>query len=490
MSDKRPILPRPQGASSSEPSHFGPTASTGKRPSEGLKRSVVKAACEPCRKRKIKCDGVRPKCDACTRKGIDSDCKYPVEPGQSRYTNASKQVLLFQRFIEGLNKLEDKTVGMVLVSELCTDKFRDLESAVSRLTGLDSETMSPFETDGMDEPTDAEDTPDDRRWYSADGSGERMPIDMNDFHSHESPAPGNWQDPTDSLGQASSTLPYYMADGVQDDEPSSPDLGKYVFIPWLRTKHLLLYRDHVRSHIPIQFIQISNEIDDHECNTLYTEFIKAKQQLLANGHDMSEVIGLDTINPSKLLSSEDTPGNGPQSISQWANGIVGEVRTMCIAEKLATMIMITSLARWQILPNLEHYESIPKCMIPTPCQVAISHPAWMDYIPWPEIRDHFIKLAPDVSSHTNIVSQLMQHTHLNWPHNQQDMVLINPLSGTLIIREDFEVWAKDINNWSLNSTILKHFPALEHKAWIKNHDRSISPEQDMDDFRDLIEVES
>lgn len=37
------------------------------------KRQKVKLACQECRDRKIRCDGVRPVCGSCARKKLDSD---------------------------------------------------------------------------------------------------------------------------------------------------------------------------------------------------------------------------------------------------------------------------------------------------------------------------------------------------------------------------------------------------------------------------------
>ncbi|PHH90501.1 hypothetical protein CDD83_3496 [Cordyceps sp. RAO-2017] len=46
------------------------------------KRTVVQAACESCRQRKIKCDGRRPSCAACGK--LRRTCHYSTEPSESR----------------------------------------------------------------------------------------------------------------------------------------------------------------------------------------------------------------------------------------------------------------------------------------------------------------------------------------------------------------------------------------------------------------------
>ncbi|KEY71942.1 hypothetical protein S7711_07091 [Stachybotrys chartarum IBT 7711] len=72
----RPLLPRP-GPESAEPARqLLPTTA------EPPKRSTVKAACEQCRRRKVKCDGRRPGCFPCAKSG--RTCEYVAEPSERR----------------------------------------------------------------------------------------------------------------------------------------------------------------------------------------------------------------------------------------------------------------------------------------------------------------------------------------------------------------------------------------------------------------------
>ncbi|KAF2647779.1 hypothetical protein K491DRAFT_671684 [Lophiostoma macrostomum CBS 122681] len=49
----------------------------------------ARAACNPCRTRKTKCDAQRPICGACTSR--DSPCEYDIPPGTSRYTSLKRK---------------------------------------------------------------------------------------------------------------------------------------------------------------------------------------------------------------------------------------------------------------------------------------------------------------------------------------------------------------------------------------------------------------
>ncbi|TIC95517.1 Nitrogen assimilation transcription factor nit-4 [Colletotrichum higginsianum] len=80
----RPLLPLAAAASGPPP-----TAPVITRPPK-RKGSQVSAACNGCRKRKVKCDGVRPSCYTC--KTSNSPCVYPVPEGLSQ-RQAQKQKL-------------------------------------------------------------------------------------------------------------------------------------------------------------------------------------------------------------------------------------------------------------------------------------------------------------------------------------------------------------------------------------------------------------
>ncbi|OQN95121.1 hypothetical protein B0A48_18863 [Cryoendolithus antarcticus] len=48
------------------------------------KRRLIESACSACRKRKSKCDGVRPSCARC--QALNTTCQYQVEAGESRWS--------------------------------------------------------------------------------------------------------------------------------------------------------------------------------------------------------------------------------------------------------------------------------------------------------------------------------------------------------------------------------------------------------------------
>ncbi|KAL5434979.1 hypothetical protein PMIN06_011247 [Paraphaeosphaeria minitans] len=106
----RPLLPRVGMRSPS------PTINESRRPRSKL-------ACEPCRKKKIKCSGVRPVCARCSE--LDINCVYAVDSGdESRRMTLKKK---FDRVEDERDQLQD------LFDLLCTSLAAEAEELFRRL---------------------------------------------------------------------------------------------------------------------------------------------------------------------------------------------------------------------------------------------------------------------------------------------------------------------------------------------------------------------
>lgn len=61
----------------------GAAAEDVSRPSKA-KRQKIKLACQACRDRKTRCDGVRPHCSTCIKRGVSTSCEYEATTSVSR----------------------------------------------------------------------------------------------------------------------------------------------------------------------------------------------------------------------------------------------------------------------------------------------------------------------------------------------------------------------------------------------------------------------
>ncbi|EXK23208.1 hypothetical protein FOMG_20012 [Fusarium oxysporum f. sp. melonis 26406] len=91
----RQLLRAPGPDNTPSNSHQSGPSSTLSLGDEPQKRQRIgtRIACNGCRKRKIRCDGQRPRCEACQQRGEKDSCTYADSWNQSQPTRETEQIL-------------------------------------------------------------------------------------------------------------------------------------------------------------------------------------------------------------------------------------------------------------------------------------------------------------------------------------------------------------------------------------------------------------
>jgi hypothetical protein len=100
----RQLLPIPQSESSSNSQPSGSSSTPLSPGDEPLKRQRINTqlACNSCRKRKIRCDGKKPSCETCRRRGEKEPCVYTETKSLPRTSKETEQILeLFETIKTG-----------------------------------------------------------------------------------------------------------------------------------------------------------------------------------------------------------------------------------------------------------------------------------------------------------------------------------------------------------------------------------------------------
>lgn len=124
------------------------------------------------------------------------------------------------------------------------------------------------------------------------------------------------------------------------------------------------------------------------------------------------------------------------------------------------------IMRWQISPTEETYSRLPSWVTPRPSQLFTPHPAWIDHLPWPLMRDklvqvfHMIPFDEFFIPYTTTIS-------LNWPYEPMDTLLTIQGSDELGINPVFERHLRDLGNWSLGPAFAKAHPILAETVRIR-----------------------
>ncbi|KAI5300824.1 hypothetical protein KEM55_004666 [Ascosphaera atra] len=139
---------------------------------------------------------------------------------------------------------------------------------------------------------------------------------------------------------------------------------------------------------------------------------------------------------------------------------------VALPDRVAVLYLMFLLMRWQIYPTKENYDRLPEWLIPLPCQYSTPHPAWMDYVVFPRMRERL------VSDHTRypFASWFIPYTatlSVNWPYEPTDALLATADCDELLINPVFEQHLRDLKNWSLGPAFVQALPQLKDTARIK-----------------------
>ncbi|RFU33591.1 hypothetical protein B7463_g2764, partial [Scytalidium lignicola] len=140
-----------------------------------------------------------------------------------------------------------------------------------------------------------------------------------------------------------------------------------------------------------------------------------------------------------------------------------------LPERIAVLYIMFLLMRWQISPTPENYDRLPDWLTPRPCQLFTTHPHWVNYIPWPKMRD---KLVRDYNCIENLFDDFFipftTTLSLNWPYAPMDTLLSSPGgSEEFVINPIFERHLRDLGNWSLGTSFAEAYPKLADTCRIK-----------------------
>ncbi|KAF2111571.1 hypothetical protein BDV96DRAFT_185788 [Lophiotrema nucula] len=93
-----------------------------------------------------------------------------------------------------------------------------------------------------------------------------------------------------------------------------------------------------------------------------------------------------------------------------------------LPEQVAIVFIMFLIMRWQIEPTQENYDRLPDWVTPRASQLFISHPCWMDHLPWPRLRDKIITTQPFTPFETFFIP-FTTTISLNWPYESRDCLL-------------------------------------------------------------------
>ncbi|KAF9886164.1 hypothetical protein FE257_011989 [Aspergillus nanangensis] len=190
-------------------------------------------------------------------------------------------------------------------------------------------------------------------------------------------------------------------------------------------------------------------------DTILLDFMSSRRAMLAKGYTMDAVLGPSQPSLQAILHSENP--TALHATSRVLTEILSTFPHVALPEKAAFMFVMFRTMRWQLCPTDSNYEAMPRWLRPTAIQITIPHSAWIDNIPWPQVRDILIQ-NPEKYPHSVFSELYSQHVTINWPYgsmdtvfNQDDHVILNPI---------FEKHVRRLSNWTVSSQFKDYLPEM------------------------------
>ena len=195
------------------------------------------------------------------------------------------------------------------------------------------------------------------------------------------------------------------------------------------------------------------------------DFLAERQQRAAEGVSNQKLVGPAYPSVSSLLNPERSLYSHP--LSKVFTDILSTFPDLsALPEQVAVLYIMFLVMRWQISPTQETYDRLPDWVTPRPSQLFTPHPAWVDHLPWPRMRDRMVHLYPSIALE-NFFVPYTTTLSLNWPYDPSDTLLSLPDSDELSINPVFERHLRDLSNWTLGPAFAKAFPLLAETTKIK-----------------------
>ncbi|KAE8449187.1 hypothetical protein EG329_008354 [Mollisiaceae sp. DMI_Dod_QoI] len=208
-------------------------------------------------------------------------------------------------------------------------------------------------------------------------------------------------------------------------------------------------------------------------DSLLLDFLHKKQQEGADGTPTPTLVGPAYPSVSSLLNPARAATSHP--ISKFFTDILATFPDLStLPEKVAVLYLMFLLMRWQISPTQENYDRLPEWATPRPSQLFTPHPAWVDHLPFPKMRDRLVaNYNPRDYLFDNFFIPFTTTLSLNWPYEPTDTLLSsNEANGNgageeLVINPVFERHLRNLENWSLGPAFAKAFPGLQDTYRLK-----------------------
>ncbi len=202
-------------------------------------------------------------------------------------------------------------------------------------------------------------------------------------------------------------------------------------------------------------------------DSILLAFLHERRQRAAAGEPMQIVLGPSYPSVSSLLNPATNAYVHPMT-KVFTDILAAFPGVFRLPERVAILYYMFLNMRLSIDPSRETYNRLPWWARPTASQLSTPHPAWVDHVPFPRMRE---KLAREHNSSEylfdNFFIPFTSTISVNWPYEPEDAFYQMPNGGELLINPVFERHLRRIENWTLGENFDKVYPQLRGTYYTK-----------------------
>lgn len=202
----------------------------------------------------------------------------------------------------------------------------------------------------------------------------------------------------------------------------------------------------------ITSMYITDDLD--MMSSVYVDFINEAKRLISSGVVPDRLFGL--VPDVEALVSESAFQRA-SFLSQCTARLANSFGIQPLPCRLAIMWLQWLLMRWIVHPIPATYLAIPDWYRPTPYQMFVPHPIYVDFHIWPRLRDAVIQRIDLQRQPLYWYSEAAKTLDCNWPGSDQDAVVYD-MNARLTLSTIFVQHLTDLSNWSIGPLIRKHIP--------------------------------
>lgn len=195
-------------------------------------------------------------------------------------------------------------------------------------------------------------------------------------------------------------------------------------------------------------------------DNLLLAFIHERRQRAAEGIPTQEVVGPRYPSVSSLLNPATNAYVHPMS-KVFADILTTFPGLCTLPERVAVLYYMFLNMRWWINPSQENFDLLPRWARPVPAQQSTPHPAWIDHVPFPRMREKLVReYNPSEYLFDDFFIPYTGTLSVNWPYEPEDALLQTADSSELLINPVFERHLRRLQNWTLGEAFDRAYPQL------------------------------